>query len=268
MPSPFPGIDPYLESPLYWQDFHERFLPYAAEVLQPQLPSRYRACIGERVILEAVERTIIPDLTVVQHPTPRTPGGQLSGSPAGMALDVDAPTIFSAFPDEIREAFVEIIDRVGQRVITVIELLSPSNKTPGAGHEQYIQKQRQVLRSGTNLVEIDLLHGGAHTVAVLRANLARYAPFHGLVSVWRAAQPQQYEVYFVRLQERLPRLRIPLLPEDHDVALDLPAIFTRCYDAARYDLDLDYTQPPPVELLPADRTWLEGWLRDSGRRAG
>ena len=180
MPSPFPGIDPYLESTLYCQDFHERFLPYAAEVLQPQLPHRYRARIGERVILAAVERTIIPDLTVVQRPAPRDAELQTPGHPTGMALGVDAPTIFSVLPDEFR--------------------------------------------------------------------------------VWRAAQPQQYEVYFVRLQERLPRLRIPLLPEGHDVALDLPAIFTRCYDAARYDLDLDYTQLPPMELSPADRIWLENWL--------
>jgi hypothetical protein len=267
MPSPFPGIDPYLESPLYWQDFHERFLPYAAEVLQPQLPHRYRARIGERVIVEAVERTLIPDLTVVQRPAPRDAEGQMPGSTTGVALDMDVPTVFSAFPDELREAFVEIIDRVGQRVVTVIELLSPSNKTPGPGREQYVQKQREVLRSGTNLVEIDLLHDGAHTVAVPRANLVRHAPFYGLISVWRAAQPQQCEVYFVRLPDRLPRIRIPLLPEDYDVALDLPALFTRCYDAARYDLDLDYTQPPPVELAHADLAWLEDWLRDKGRRA-
>jgi len=267
MPSPFPGMDPYLESPLYWQDLHERFLPYAAEVLQPQLPNRYRARIGERVILEAIEGAIIPDLTVVQWPTRGDAEGQTPSSSTCVAVEMDAPTIFSAFPDDLCEAFVEIIDRIGQRVITVIELLSPTNKTPGAGHDQYMQKQREVLRSGTNLVEIDLLHGGAHTVAVPRANLVRHAPFHGLVSVWRAAQPLQCEVYFVRLQDRLPRLRIPLLPEDHDVALDLPAIFTRCYDAARYDLDLDYTQPPPVELARADLTWLEDWLRDKGRHA-
>jgi hypothetical protein len=267
MPSPFPGIDPYLESPLYWQDLHERFLPYAAEMLQPQLPPRYRARIGERVILEAVERIIIPDLTVVHRPTLRDTGEQTPGSATGVAAEVDAPTIFSAFSDDRREAFVEIIDRVGQRVITVIELLSPTNKTPGAGREQYVQKQHEVLQSSTNLVEIDLLHGGAHTVAVPRANLVRHEPFHGLVSVWRAVQPLQYEVYFVRLQDRLPRLSIPLLPEDPDVALDLPAIFTRCYDAARYDLDLDYTQLPPVALSCPDLTWLEGWLQDKGRRA-
>src|SRR5262245_35444726 len=102
MPSPFPGMDPYLESPLYWQDFHERFLPYTAEMLQPQLPNRYRARIGERVVLEAVERAILPDLTVVQHPTLRDTGVQSPGS--GVAVAMDAPTIFSAFPDDLREA--------------------------------------------------------------------------------------------------------------------------------------------------------------------
>src|SRR5262249_29760457 len=160
----------------------------------------------------------------------------------------------SVFADDLREAFIEIIDRMGQRVITIVELLSPANKTPGAGREQYVQKQGEVLRSPANLVEIDLLHAGIHTIAVPHANLVRHEPFYGLVNVRRAIQPLQCEVYFVRLPDRLPRVRIPLLPEDRDVALDLPAIFTHCYDAARYDLDLDYTQPPLVALSPADHT--------------
>lgn len=263
MPGPFPGMDPYLESPIYWQDFHERFITYAAEALQPQLPDRYRALISERVVIEATERAIIPALTVVQHPVPRDTGTQVVGA---AAMEVDDPTVFSVLSEDLREAFIEIIDRVGQRVVTLVELLSPTNKTPGAGREQYMQKQEEVLRSGTNLVEIDLLHGGAHTVAVPRANLVRHKPFYGLVNVWRAIQPFQCEVYFVRLQDRVPRIRIPLLPEDSDVALDLPVLFNRCYDAARYDLDLDYTQPPPVALSPSDLIWVENWLREKGWR--
>lgn len=267
MPSPFPGFDPYLESPLYWQDFHERFLPYAAETLQPQLPPRYRARIGERVVLTTVAHSIIPDLTGVYRQTVGVSGASHSGSPAASStLEADTPTVISAFLDDLHEAFIEIIDRVGQRVITVLELLSPANKTPGAGREQYVQKQHEVLQSETNLVEIDLLRGGMYTVAVPQANLAQQAPWYGLVNVWRAAQPQQYEVYFVRLQERLPRVNIPLLPADADVVLDLPALFTRCYDAARYDLDIDYTQPPPVALSAAEPAWLDNWLRTQGRR--
>jgi hypothetical protein len=267
MPSPFPGFDPYVESPLYWQDFHERFLPYAAEILQSQLPSRYRARIGERVVLTTVAHSIIPDLTVVHRATMGAHGVPGRGrATAPSALEADAPTVISAFLDDLHEAFIEIIDRVGQRVITVLELLSPANKTPGAGREQYVQKQREVLQSETNLVEIDLLRGGMYTVAVPQANLALHRPWYGLVNVWRAAQPQQYEVYFVRLQERLPRVQIPLLPADADVILDLPALFTRCYDAARYDLDIDYTQPPSVALSASESIWLDDWLRTQGRR--
>jgi hypothetical protein len=266
MPSPFPGFDPYVESLLYWQDFHERFLPYAAEMLQPQLPSRYRARIGERVILTTVAHSIIPDITVVHRAPVGTPGAPSKVPAATGTIEADAPTVISAFLDDLHEAFIEIIDRVGQRVVTALELLSPANKTPGAGREQYVQKQHEVLQSETNLVEIDLLRSGMYTVAVPQANLAQHGPFYGLVNVWRAAQPQQYEVYFVRLRDRLPRVQIPLLPADADVILDLPALFTRCYDAARYDLDIDYTQPPPVGLSEAESAWTESWLQAQGRR--
>ena len=90
---------------------------------------------------------------------------------------------------------------------------------------------------------------------VPRPNLGRHEPFHSLVGVWRAANPLYWEVYFVRLQNRLPRIRTPLLRGDPDVVLDIPAILTRCYDASRYDLNLDYTQSPPGALSPPVLTW-------------
>lgn len=265
MPSPFPGMDPYLESPRYWQDFHDSFITYAREALQPQLPPRYRARISERLVLEASERVMIPDLTVVRHPVPHPPVAEARGVPTPVAVEADEPTIFAALMDDLREPYVEIIDRAGQRVVTAIELLSPINKRPGEGRNRYLQKQDEMLKSSTNLVEIDLLHEGEHTVVVPRSNLERHEPFYSLVCVWRAASPRYCEVYFVRLQNRLPRLRIPLLPEDPDVVLDMPTVFTRCYDAARYDLDLDYAQPPPVALLPPDLAWSENRLRQKDR---
>lgn len=115
--------------------------------------------------------------------------------------------------EDLREAYVEIIDRTGQRVVTVIELLSLFNKTPGERQEKYLQKQSEVLRSGANLVEIDLLHGGRHTVVVPRPHLQRHEPFYALVCVWRAANPLYCEVYFGRLQNPLPRVRIPFLTD-------------------------------------------------------
>ncbi len=267
MPSPFPGLDPYLESPRYWQDFHERFITYAAESLQPQLTPRYRALISERLVVEATERVMIPDVTVVRRPAPRPSVAEEGAITTAVAVEVEAdePTLFATFLDDLREAYIEIIDRRGERIVTAIEVLSPINKT-GEGRKQYRQKQEEMLRGSVNLVEIDLLHEGEHTVVVPRPNLQRHEPFHSLVCVWRAANPLYCEVYFVRLPERLPRVRIPLLPEDRDVVLDLQAVATRCYDAARYDLDIDYSQLPPVALPPPDLAWIENYLREKGVR--
>lgn len=261
MPSPLPGMDPYLESPRYWTDFHDSFITYAREDLQPRLPPRYRARIGEWVVVEATERVMIPDVAVVRQPAARPSGS------AVVALEADEPTIIAGLADDLRQPYLEIVDRSGDRVVTAIELLSPVNKAPGEGRSRYQEKQAQALRSGTNLVEVDLLHGGAHTAVVPPSNLRRQDPYHSLVCVWRASRPLDCEVYFVRLPSRLPRIRVPLLPEDPDVVLDVQATFNRCYDAARYDLDVDYAQPPPVALPPADSAWLEAHLREAGLRA-
>ena len=122
------------------------------------------------------------------------------------------------------------------------------------------------MRGGVNLVEIDLLHEGGHTVVAPRLSLERHEPFHALVCVWRSENPLNCEVYFVRLQTRLPRIRIPLLPEDRDVVLDVQAVLTRCYAAARYDLDIDYTRMPLVALSPSDMAWIEDYLSEKGLR--
>ena len=265
MPSPFPGLDPYLESPRYWSDLHESFITYAREALQPQLPPHYRALIGERLTVQKTERVMIPDVTVVHRPTAarmtvtESGGG---GTALALAIEADEPIIFTNLYEELREAYIEIIDRTGQQVITSIEVLSPVNKT-GEGRKQYLNKQNEMRRGGVNLVEIDLLTEGEYTVVAPQLNTQAY---HALVSVWRAAKPHRSEGYLVHLHNRLPRIRIPLRTDDADVVLDVQAVFTRCYDAARYDLDLDYSQPPPVELTPAERMWVEGYLREQGLR--
>jgi Protein of unknown function (DUF4058) len=266
MPSPFPGMDPYLESPRYWQDFRDSFITYAREALQTQLPRRYRARISERLVLEATERVMIPDITVVRRPPPRPVVAETPEATPAVPAEADAPIVFAALMDDLREPYIEIIDRTGQRVVTVVEVLSPINKRQGEGRKRYLEKQQEVLRGGANMVEIDFLREGTPTVVVPYPNLERHEPFHSLVCVWRATNPLYCEVYFIRLQNRLPRIRTPLLPEDPDVVMDIPTIFTRCYDAARYDLDLDYTLPPPATLSPPDLTWLEGWLREQGLR--
>jgi hypothetical protein len=261
MPSPFPGIDPYLEGP-HWPDFHDTFITYARDEIQPQLTDRYIARVNDRVVLAAGERAVIPDVTVVRRPVLRETATTKYSAPAEDGIAFDDPTIYNSPLDDIREPYIEIRDRHGECVVTTVELLSPINKTPGHGRESYLHKLDESARAGVNLVEIDLLHGGHRTVAPgLLLNGSE--KFYSIVVVWRTAS-RRHEVYFVQLRARLPRIRVPLMPEDGDVSLDIQSVYSRCYDAGRYGLDLDYSHPPPVELSTEDTDWVEHVLLECG----
>lgn len=263
MPSPFPGIDPFLEG-RFWPGFHDRFIVYAADRLQAQLPLRYRALITERLVLCAGERWIEPDVSIAHRSWVRETAAATYGSTPA-ATKMDEPAVYPALLEELSESFIEIQDRQGDRVVTALELLSPSNKTPGPGHDGYLRKQEEVLRARANLVEIDLLRSGVRTVAP-DLSFDEPEPYYSVVAVWRAVS-QQHELYFVQLERSLPHIRIPLLPEDDDVGLDVQAVFASCYDAARYELDLDYSCDPSVELSTAETAWLDEWLRAQGVRS-
>ncbi|MBI3960770.1 MAG: DUF4058 family protein [Chloroflexi bacterium] len=254
MPSPFPGMDPYLENPALWPDIHSSLIAYIREELQPQVRPKYIARIGERVELTDLGRAYIPDVLVV-HPPLSTFGGPVA---AGV-LVADEPVTIEMLEEERRVPFIEIISREFGDVVTLIEVLSPANKT-GAGREQYLHKQRDILYSQVNLVEIDLLGDGRATTLARNAPIAETPYWRYIVSISRGALRGRLEAYPISLRDRLPRCRIPLRPEDEDAVLDLPAVFTRCYDVGGYDLLIDYTQPPPVSLSPADEEWIAALL--------
>ncbi len=273
MPSPFPGFDPYLEDERFWHDFHQRFIAYTAEALVPRVPPRYRIRIDERSLVTTLppsqpQRVFYPDIAVTERTTP-------SGAATAVATAVqtetevalDEPVIVELVSELIqRQSFIKIVDRTHERLVTVIELLSPSNKRSGEWRTAYLQKQLSCLEAGVNLVEIDFLRQGEHTVAVPAYALSSPPSFYGLVSVWRGHLPRRFEVYPVVLPRRLPCIAIPLLPEDKDVALDLQWVFDRCYDVGRYTLDIDYTQSPPVPLTPEEQEWSDKLLRKKGLR--
>src|SRR5262249_27066781 len=128
------------------------------------------------------------------------------------------------------ETFLEIIDREsGNRVVTVIEFLSPSNKSPGPNREQYLRKQREACSSGTNLVEIDVNRFGTHTLAFPLAHLKPQGRTPYMTCVRRATRRDKAEVYPMPLWERLPVVKVPLRPDDADVPLDLQALVEQCY---------------------------------------
>ncbi|HUY32461.1 MAG TPA: DUF4058 family protein [Pirellulales bacterium] len=222
----FPGMDPYLENPHLWTGFHARFIVYISDHLQSVLPPRYVAAVEERVYVEG-------------------------------PLDVDEPTIVEVSELEVHESYVNILDlETGQSVVAIIEVLSPANKYPGDGRELYLKKQQEILGSTTHLIEIDLLRGGHHVLAVPEHEARARHSYDYLVSVKRAeAKRKRFELYARRLRDRLPRVGVPLAGGDPDVRLDVQAVLTQTYLASRYRGRLRYDAPCQPALSADDQVW-------------
>jgi hypothetical protein len=264
MRSPFPGMDPYLEA--FWGDVHHTLITYSRDTLLRALPGDLVARVEERVFVESSEgesRNIIPDVRVVERGRPRE-HSPLSGNGIAVAeplivhLDQDEPT---------RQGFIEIIDiKSGRRVVTVIEILSPSNKVPGAGRELYEKKQKELKDGNVSLVEIDLLRAGARVLSVPfdRIPDGHRTPY--AVCVRRGWKPFEIEYYRIPLRDRLPAIAIPLRRDDRDVPLDLQALLDQCYEIGRYGIEIDYRDEPEPPLGPDDTKWADALLRERSKR--
>ena len=207
MPSPFPGMDPYLES--HWRDVHHRLITYASDALQELLPPDLRCASGRAYRhgkAEGPGNPLFPDLRVIaspgQGPGPVVGVVRMPGSDA-ILVDVER--------EQLTEGYIEIIDAgSGNRIVTIIEVLSPSNKTPGDDRHAYQHKQGEITKSETNLVEIDLLRGGRHVAAVPLANIRPDIRTPYMVCVRRATHPSRAEVYLCPLSRNLPTVQVPL----------------------------------------------------------
>jgi hypothetical protein len=258
MPSPFPGMDPYLESLDWFPNLHHDLIFCIKQTLQIRLPESYYAQSNQRVWLEYSRRYAEPDFEIVRSgKRPR----KRSRERAAVAEKQPAePSLVSVVMNEhgpFKESFVEIRRRKGKevRLLTSLKVLSPSNKTAGnPGRAQYINKQREVLGSEVHLVEIDLLRGGTHTSAVSREVAeAKGGSFDYHVSVHRFDRPNDDFVYPIQLEQRLPAINVPLLPGDPDVTLDLQAVFDQAYDAGPYNREVDYDEDAVVPPLRPDQ---------------
>lgn len=259
MPSPFPGMDPFLEHPDHFPTLHGSLVFCIQEALQPLLPEPYYAKMNQRVWLELSRRYVEPDVNVLRAERPTGDPGR------GAAVATAAPTepVRVTVPlEEFQETFVEIYTRHGadKRLVTSIEVLSLANKTPGRkGRSLYLSKQKGLLEGQVNLVEIDLLRGGEHAAAVPRELAVETAgPFDYHVSVHPFDSLEDYYVYPIRLAARLPTVAIPLLPGDPTVPLDLQSIFNRCYDAGPYRREVPYQ---PDGIVPPLRPDQAAWAR-------
>jgi Protein of unknown function (DUF4058) len=272
MPSPFPGMDPYLERPDWFPCLHDGLIFCALESLQSSLPQEYYAQSSQRVWLEYSRRYVEPDVRVVR--SSRTRRRDRQGGVAIAEVETNNPVVVRVETIEhgpFKESYVEVRRREGKkvRIVTSIEVLSPSNKSPGnPGRELYLSKQREILGADTHLVEIDLLRGGAHTSAVPHDLAEQKAgPFDYHVSTHRFDRPQDFLVHPIRLDERLPRIGIPLLDRDPDVHLDLQTMFDRAYDAGPYHREVEYGKDRITPRLRADQAkWVAGLIKSKATR--
>ncbi|MBI2808044.1 MAG: DUF4058 family protein [Planctomycetes bacterium] len=255
MPNPFPGMNPFLEKPSLWPSFHQRFITYLADAIDPLLPENHSADLGVRVYTSAPSNGMYPDVFVAKHAQKKK--GR-NGTTA--ILEADPPLEVEYWAEEIREPFIKI--RMGPdpgKLIAVIELLSPANKTPGKGRTLYLRKQARVLRSTTHLMEIDFLRAGEHTVAVQLDTLPENH-WDYLVCLHRGRSRSKFECWPIPLQDRLPRIHVPLSKKDTDVVVDLQTVLDRCCETAT-GRRIDYSQECPPPLSKKNAKWIDELLR-------
>jgi hypothetical protein len=258
MPSPFPGIDPYLESQELWPDFHVRFITALADAINEKLPEPYVARIDERMNL--VERPkeevkqIRPDLTVARQ----GPGHTTAASAQG-TLTLEPVTLPLKFLEEYREVFIEILHWPDQRVVAVVELLSPSNKA-GNSRRDYLVKRNGLMKRDVHLIELDFLVGGRRLPME-----SPLPPGDYFALLARAERRPDCDVFAWTVRDRLPTIPVPLLAPDADLHVDLAPLFASVYERARYPRSIDYRAPLAIPLDPESRTWAEELARMSAR---
>ena len=259
MPSPFPGMDPYLERPDRWSGVHARLIAVIGEALARQVAPRFFVDSEDNVYILGLDdpaRSLVgPDIYVVEPAGAASlsrPRGQIA---APMVLDLPASL-------EIRAPYLKVIDTADRQVVTTIEVLSPINKEPASsGQRDFLRKRDQILGSSTHWLEIDLLRAGTRPPGLpLRDDY--YAALH------RAGVRDRLEAWFVSLRNPLPTIAVPLRPPFEDVPLDLQEAVELVYERYRYDTGIDYASDAPPPLREADAAWVServaAWRRARG----
>jgi hypothetical protein len=219
-------MDPFLEDDRFWPLFQHLLVSSVCQMIAPALRDCYRHEVATRRYLAV--------------------GGPAAG----------------AAPPERVEEFVEIRTADG-RLVTLLDVVSPANKTTTEGREAYLATRSMAKAAGANLVEIDLVLQGQPTLAYSRESLPDW---DYAVTVVRASYPERYEIYSATLQKRLPRFRLPLAADDRDAVLDLQASFTHCYDQGGFAAKIDYRQGPAEALGVEVHRRVAELLRERGLR--
>lgn len=254
MPSPFPGMDPFIESQRF-DEFHSVYLVSLADQLVPLVRPKYAVDVERYVYLSAEdeERLYKPDMSISQ-----APGEPGAGRGAGTVATLEPRMLSIPLPDEEGQTFLTIRTARDRKVVTMIELLSPVNKDATGGQRAYLSKRANYLRTLANLVEIDLLRGGTRLPSKPSLTGGDYSAY-----VIRHGDSAHVAGYSWNLQDRLPTIPVPLGENDPDVGLDLQLAFDVTYERRGYDYILDYTAPIVPQLQPNVQQWVKERLGKS-----
>jgi hypothetical protein len=248
----FPGMDPWLEHPDLWPDVHNSLITAIRDELMPRVLPRYVVRVESRTtVLTGLDVDLLyrPDLAVRS--------ANLSAPSNGSGVAIAEPprskpfhVVVSVDDDEIEETFLTIQELPHHKLVTAIEVLSPTNKKTKDARTEYLGKRRNLIRSGVNFVEIDLLRSG-EPMPVRNCTLSG----DYRILVCRPRLGRTAELYGFSYMTPIPEFPIPLLPGDAEPSLKLNEVLHSLFDRARYDLSIDYRVRPEPPLRPEDESW-------------
>ena len=258
--NPFPGMNPYLEQSRLWPEVHSELIALLWSSMAAQMPAGYRLAIEERLeIREALSaddrpRFVVPDLSISE------PGERQSEVALQERIPEGGIEVMTPLPTRV--TYLEVRAASGQ-VVTVMEVLSPTNKAPGRGRMDYLSKRTDILESEVNLVEIDLLRAGEPMP------LATSVPdCHYRILVSRERQRPRAFLFPFMVQDAIPKFPLPLRLSDDELPVDLGDLLAQMHRMSRYNSFLDYDHPPPGPALePKHRQWIDERLATFRRPA-
>lgn len=259
MPSPFPGMNPYLEHRDFWPEIHDRLIVDVADRLISQLVPKYIVSFNKEVYLTTPEeeRSIgLPDVVVRGKPNTGS-----TGSNVAVAVTAEPERVTIPMPVEVTHNYLEIRERASKRVVTAIEILSPVNKRSGPGREKYERKRQRIFGSLTNLIEIDLLRSGKAMPLVEGEVKSDYR-----ILVSRSECRPRADMYAFNVPDKIPLFPVPLQSGDAEPVVDMKDLLDLVYDRARYDVRVDYSAQAVPRLSDEDAVWADGLLKQLGVR--
>jgi Protein of unknown function (DUF4058) len=260
MPIPFPGMDPWLERPGLWPEVHLNLIVSLQNELVRLVRPRYYVAIGQRKVFDVAPS----ELNFIVRKSPATKRNVPDDDNVKPKQTTLTEPVIVEVPirEKIPEDYLEVVETSTHQVVTVIEILSLSNKTPGVDRKRYEAKRERIFRSGKNLVEIDLRRDGEPMpFRFLQANvhISQYRILVKRGEHWRRAY-----LYPFNVRDPLPIFPLPLKPGDAEPPVRLGEVLKKIYDQSGYDLRIDYSQPPEPPLSEADAQWAKEVLRAQG----